>query len=135
RAILRSMNEMGWGRAVCALGSVLAIVGSCAGAAANRPVERGALEALDGDNQRVTPGGDPAAAFESRPAATRTLPPLEDPLRRRPVQGYQRAGTAAGITVVADERLDRAMDDLARALDDGENPRSEAVEVLLGCYG
>jgi uncharacterized protein YkwD len=129
------MNEMGWGRAVCALGSVLAVVGSCGGAAANRPVERGALDALDGDNQRVTPGGDPAAAFESRPAATRTLPPLEDPLRRQLVQGYQRAGAAAGITVVADERLDRAMDDLARALDDGENPRSEAVEFLLGCHG
>jgi uncharacterized protein YkwD len=129
------MNEMGWGRAVCALGSVLAVVGSCAGAAANRPVERGALEALDGDSQRVTPGGDPAAAFESRPAATRTLPPLEDPLRRRLVQGYQRAGAAAGITVVADERLDRAMDDLARSLDDGEAPRSETVEFLLGCHG
>lgn len=127
------MNEMGWGRAV-ALGSVL-VMGSCAGAAVNRPVERGALDALDGDSQRVTPGGDPAAAFESRPAATRTLPPLEDPLRRRLVQGYQRAGAAAGITVVADERLDRAMGDLARSLDDGEDPRSETVEFLLGFHG
>lgn len=129
------MNEMGWGRVVCALGSVLAVVSSCGGAAASRPVERGALEALDGDHQRVTPGGEPAAAFESRPAATRTLPPLEHPLRRRLVQGYQRAGAAAGITVVADERLDRAMDDLARTLDDGEDPRSETVEFLLGCHG
>jgi uncharacterized protein YkwD len=128
------MNEMGWGRAVGALGFVLAVVGSCGGAA-NRPVERGALEALDGDNQRVTPGGDPAAAFESRPAATRTLPSLEDPLRRRLVQGYQRAGATTGITVVADERLDRAMDDLARSLDDGEDPRSEVVEFLLECHG
>jgi hypothetical protein len=58
---------------------VLTVVGSCGGAAASRPVERGALEALDSDNQRVTPGGDPATAFESRPAAARTLPPLEDP--------------------------------------------------------
>lgn len=128
------MNEMGRG-ADYALGVVLAVVGSCGGAAANRPVERGALEALDGDNQRVTAGGEPAAAFESRPAATHTLPPLEDPLLRRLVEGYQRAGAAAGITVVSDERLDRAMDDLAHSLDDGEDPRSEVVEFLLGCHG
>jgi hypothetical protein len=116
-------------------GLVLAVVGSCGGGAANRPLDRGALELLDGDTQRVTPGGEPAAAFESKPAGARTLPSLEEPLRSRLVQGYQRAGAAAGITVVPDERLDRAMDDLARALDDGEDPRSETVEFLLGFHG
>jgi uncharacterized protein YkwD len=98
-------------------------------------MDRGALEALDPENQHVAPRGEPAAAFESKPAASRTLPPLEDPLRLRLVQGYQRAGAAAGITVVPDERLDRAMDDLALSLDDGEDPRSEAVEFLLGFHG
>lgn len=93
------------------------------------------MEALEHDARQVAPGDAPAAAFESRPAAARTLAPLEDPLRLRLVQGYQRAGTAAGVTVVPDERLDRAMDDLARALDDGEDPRSEAVEFLLGFHG
>lgn len=129
------MNVMGWGCARCAPGWVLAVVGACAGPTTNRPMDRGALEALDGDTQRVTPGGDPAVAFESKPAAARTLPPLEDPLRLRLVQGYQRAGAAAGITVVADERLDRAMDDLARSLGDDEDPRSETVEFLLGFHG
>src|SRR3954471_14553465 len=108
------MMEMGWRRVICALGWMVA--SSCGGAGANHAVEHGALEALDGDRQRVAPGGDPAVAFESRPAAARTLPPLEDRLRLRLVQGYQRAGAATGVTVVADQRLDRAMDDLARAL-------------------
>lgn len=109
------------------------LAGSCV--PASRPVEHGALEAMDPENQRVAPSGDPAGVFESRPAGARTLPPLEQPLRLRLVQGYQRAGAGAGITVVPDERLDRAMDDLARSLDDGEDPRSEAVEFLLGAHG
>ena len=133
--MLRSMNEMRRRHALYVLGFVLAVGGSCSGGGANRPIDRGAMEALDHDTQRVAPHDEPAAAFESKPVAARTLPPLEDPLRLRLVQGYQRAGAAAGITVVPDERLDRAMDDLARSLDDGEDPRSETVEFLLGFHG
>src|SRR5262245_26514370 len=136
RAMLRSMSEVR--RFAChRIGSVLAslTIGACGGAAATQPADRGALEALDGGRQRVAPHGDPATAFESKPAAARTLPSLENPLRARLVQGYQRAGAASGITVVPDERLDRAMDDLARSLDDGEDPRSETVEFLLGFHG
>jgi uncharacterized protein YkwD len=133
--MLRSMNEMRRRHVLHVLGFVLAVGGSCSGGGANRPIDRGALEALDHDTQHVAPHDEPAAAFESKPAAARTLPPLEDPLRLRLVQGYQRAGAAAGITVVPDERLDRAMDDLARSLDDVEDPRSETVEFLLGFHG
>jgi uncharacterized protein YkwD len=135
RAMLRSMSEMRRHCALPVLGFVLAVGGSCSGAAANRPVDPGALPALDHDATSIAPGDEPATAFESKPAAARTLPPLEDPLRLRLVQGYQRAGATAGITVVPDERLDRAMDDLARSLDSGEDPRSEAVEFLLGFHG
>src|SRR5262249_49540308 len=130
-----SMNEMRSRHALRVLGFVVAVGCSCSGGGANRPIDRGALEAMDHDTQRVMPHDEPAAAFESKPAAARTLPPLEDPLRLRLVQGYQRTGAAAGITVVPDERLDRAMDDLARSLDDGEDPRSDAVEFLLGFHG
>jgi uncharacterized protein YkwD len=138
--MLRSMNGMPR-CAIRALGLVLAVLavlavgGACGGGRANQPADHGALEALDHGRQRVAPLGEPAAAFESKPAAARTLPSLENPLRLRLVQGYQRAGAAAGITVIPDERLDRAMADLARSLDDGEDPRSETVEFLLGFHG
>ena len=133
--MLRAMNVMPRPRALRALTFFLTVSGACGGPAANQPVDHGALDALDQGRQRVAPAGEPAASFESRPAAARTLPPLENPLRLRLVQGYQRAGAAAGITVVPDERLDRAMDNLARSLDDGEDPRSETVEFLLGYHG
>jgi uncharacterized protein YkwD len=120
---------------VLAVLAVLAFGGACGRGAANQPVDHGALEALDTGRHRVAPHGEPAVAFESKPAAARTLAPLENPLRLRLVQGYQRAGAASGTTVVADERLDRAMGDLARSLDDGEDPRSETVEFLLGFHG
>jgi len=126
---------MRWRHALHVLGVVLVVGGACSGGGANRPIDHGALEAMDNDTQRVAPNDEPAAVFESKSAAARTLPSLEDPLRLRLVQGYQRAGAAAGITVVPDDRLDRAMDDLARSLGDGEDPRSEAVEFLLGVHG
>jgi uncharacterized protein YkwD len=129
------MKEMPRCHAFHVLAFALAVGASCSGGGANRPIDHGALAALETGTQRVTPQGEPAAALESKPAAARTLPPLEDPLRLRLVQGFQRAGAAEGITVVADERLDRAMSDLARALDDDEDPRSEAVEFLLGYHG
>ena len=130
--MLCSMNERGR-RHVHVLGIVLCA--ACSGGGGNRVVDPGAVEALEHHNDQVLPHDEPAAVFESKPAAARTLAPLEDPLRLRLVQGYQRAGAAAGTTVVPDERLDRAMDDLARALDGGEDPRSEAVEFLLGFHG
>jgi uncharacterized protein YkwD len=122
-------------RALPAAAIALVVGCSCGGGGANRPVDVGALEALEQGTQSVEPAGEPAAAFESKPAEARTLPPLEDPLRRRLLQGYQRAGAAAGITVAPDERLDRAMNDLARSLGDDESPRSEAVAFLLGFHG
>src|SRR5690349_25162629 len=124
-AMMGSMNEMGWrhARHVVALVALGAAWGG-----GQRPVDPGAVEALEHRGEQVVPHDEPAAVFESKPAAARTLPPLEDPLRQRLVQGYQRAGAAAGTAVVTDERLDRAMTDLARALDDGEDPRSETVE-------
>jgi uncharacterized protein YkwD len=135
RAMLRFMIDRRRRHALHIVGFVLAAGGSCSGGGANRPIDHGVVEALDSDSQRVAPHGEPGSVFESRPAAGRTLPPLEDPLRLRLVEGYQRAGAATRTTVVADERLDRAMNDLARALDDGEDPRSEAVEFLLGFHG
>ena len=114
---------------------MLAGSAACGRAAVHQPSDLGAIEALEHHNDQVVPHDEPAAAFESKPAAARTLPSLEEPLRQRLVAGYQRAGAAAGTTVVADERLDRAMDDLARALDEREDPRSEAVEFLLGFHG
>lgn len=123
-------------RRVCrAVVATLAVVAACGGGSVNQPSDHGVLEALEHRTAQVAPADDPAVAFESKPAGSRTLPSLEDPLRQRLVQGYQRAGAAAGITVIADERLDRAMNDLARALDEREDPRSEAVEFLLGFHG
>lgn len=118
-----------------AIGAAAAVVASCGGGAASQPIDHGAIEALEHRSHQVVPRDEPASAFESRPAAARTLPSLEDPLRQQLVQGYQRAGAAAGTTVVPDERLDRAMGDLARSLDAAEDPRSEAVEFLLGFHG
>jgi uncharacterized protein YkwD len=129
------MTSMRRGHAFHVLGFVLAAGSACSGGGANRPVDPGALAALDQDTQSIAPHGDAATAFESKPAAARTLPSLDDPLRLRLVEGYQRAGAAAGITVVSDERLDRAMADLARSLGDHEDPRSEAVAFLLGFHG
>jgi uncharacterized protein YkwD len=126
------MSERGGLRALVAM---LAVGAACGGAAANQPADHGVVEALEHHNDQVIPHDEPAAAFESRPADAHTLPSLEEPLRQRLVQGYQHAGAAAGTTVVADDRLDRAMDDLARALDEGQDPRSEAVEFLLGYHG
>jgi uncharacterized protein YkwD len=131
--MLRSMTELG-----CCAWHVVAgvvVVGVACSGAGNRVIDHGAMEALEHHNDQVVPHDDPAAVFESKPAAARTLAPLEDPLRLRLVQGYQRAGAAAGVTVAPDERLDRAMDDLARAIDSGEDPRSETVEFLLGFHG
>jgi len=133
--MLRAMRRMRRPHVRHVVGLALAVGGACSGGGASRPVDPGAMAALEHDAQSVAPGGEAAVAFESKPAEARTLPPLENPLRLRLVQGYQRAGAAAGITVVPDERLDRAMDDLARALDDNEDPRSEAVEFLLGFHG
>src|SRR4051812_24948259 len=92
RAMLGSMMEIRQRHALPVLGIVVAVGGACSGGGANRPIDRGALEAMDHDTQRVTSHDEPATAFESKPAAARTLPSLEDPLRLRLVQGYQRAG-------------------------------------------
>src|SRR5687768_5450757 len=93
------------------------------GCGANKPTDQGAMVALDGTPTSIEPRGEPAAVFESTPAAQRTVTALEDPLRLELVRAYQRAGAAAGISVLPDERLDLAMDDLARAHGDGDRPR------------
>jgi uncharacterized protein YkwD len=85
--------------------------------------------------RRLVPRQAGAASFESKPAPAADFEPFGDPLRARVQKAAAFVGRKQGVRVVPDTRLDAAMTDLARAMRERENVRSEAVEFILGHYG
>jgi len=124
---MRSYLPMVWAAAVAA---------GCGGSQSPAALDTGAIAALDRNSSpQITPQGAAAAVYESKAAEARRIPPLDEPLRAGLVEALQRAAGSRGVSVLADERLDEAMSDLARALRPEEQPRSDAVEFLLGYHG
>ena len=90
---------------------------------------------LDRQTGSLSPGQPGAEVYQSQPAARREMAALSDPLRGNIFHALRTSSARRGVTVVPDGRLDAAMDDLARALREDEQPHSAAVEFLLGHYG
>ncbi len=125
-------------RAVALAGAVLAGALGCAPAGGQTARGNAAelVSVLDrAGTDRLVPYRPAATVYESQPVARRQLPALDESLRARLFHSIQRGAADDKIRIVADSRLDAAMDDLARVLRQGEEPRSEAVEFLLAHYG
>jgi uncharacterized protein YkwD len=85
--------------------------------------------------RRLVPRKAGATTYESQPAAASKFQPFGDALRASLQKAAADKGRKQGTTLVADTRLDAAMTDLARALREGESPRTAAVEFVLSHYG
>lgn len=90
---------------------------------------------LDRQTGSLAPGLAGAEVYQSQPAARREMVALSDPLRSNIFHALRTTASQRGVAIVPDGRLDSAMDDLARALRDDEQPSSAAVEFLLSHYG